>query len=179
MQKLFVEDTVRHPAEKVIDLMRDRLPEILPFLPNIDELDELEREDLDDGRVRARYFWQGNNKAAPKAIRPLVSKAAMAWTDEVFWAVDGSSVKWTITPARFAKLYECSGINFFEPAPGDPEGSSVIRMTGEISVYAERMPGLPKFLARKIGPLVERFVVKRVTPNLAAVVDGLREYLNG
>ena len=52
-------------------------------------------------------------------------------------------------------------------------------MTGEISVYAERMPGLPKFLARKIGPLVERFVVKRVTPNLAAVVDGLREYLNG
>ena len=49
-----------HPLEVVFQAFRDRLTELVPYLPAIESIETVEREDLGPGRVRLANVWQGN-----------------------------------------------------------------------------------------------------------------------
>ena len=53
-----------------------------------------------------------------------------------------------------------------------------MRVTGTLQVYPERLPGIPKFLGKRLAPQVEKFVVGLITPNLTDVAVGLQGYLD-
>ena len=176
MQSFAIEERVEFPADEVLIVMMDQLPEMVPYLPSVDEIETLERKELEDGIVYLSYRWQGNSSAAPRVIRPFMTKASMAWRDEARWTPEEYKVEWVVH-SNLSKLYECSGVNYFQPDPDDPDHATRIRLTGDVLVYEDKMPGVPRFLGRKIAPLVERFVVKRITPNLRDTVVGLADYL--
>jgi len=171
------ESTVTHPPSVVLDLMINRMDEIAPFLPNVDEITLISRDQTPEGRPHIVRKWQGNDRQAPKAVRPFIKKETLAWIDDAVWHPQDHKVHWTLS-TNLGRLYDCSGINYFEPHPDNPEGATRIRITGDLVVYPDKVPGVPKFLAKRLAPQVEKFIVNLITPNLTDVADGLQGYLD-
>jgi len=170
---------VSHPASVILDVVMERMQEIVPFLDNIESIDTQSREELADGRVKIVRRWQGTADAVPSALRPFVSRDLMGWIDTAYWTPAEYKVEWaqSMCSASVAQLYECSGINYFEPDPGDPEQTARIRITGDLAVFPDRL-GIPSFLGRRLAPQVESFVVSLLTPNLMGLAKGLQGYFD-
>jgi hypothetical protein len=169
---------VSHPAAVVLDIMMNRMDEVVPFMPSIESIEQKEKEDLGDGRMRIVRRWQASMDSLPAALRPFVPREAMSWIDTAIWTPAEYRVDWVSTTG-LSKFYDCSGTNFFEPHPQDPAAMTRIRITGELQVHADRLPAVPTFLASRITPQVEKFVVDMLAPNLTETADGLQKYLDG
>jgi len=168
---------VSHPAALVLETMIERMHEIVPFLPSVTGIELVSREDVGSDQIRIVRRWQGTTDSAPGALRPFLTDEAMGWTDTALWTPSEYRVDWTLSTS-LGKLYDCSGTNYFEPDPDALETSTRMRVTGVLQVYPERLPGIPRFLGKKLAPQVEKFVVGLITPNLTDVADGLQGYLD-
>ncbi len=171
------ETLVSHPAQAVLETMIDRMHDIVPFLDTVEAIEELSREDLGDGRLKIVRRWQGSESSAPPALAAFVTPEMLAWTDTAIWVPDEFYVDWSIATSM-SDLYECGGRNSFGPAPSDPESSTLMRVQGTLTVYPDKVPGVPGFLARRLAPQVEKFVVNLLKPNLTDVANGLQGYLD-
>ena len=171
------EKCVSHPASLVLETMVERMEDIVPFLHTVEAIETLSREDLPDGRIRILRRWQGTDAGAPQKIRPFLTRESLTWLDTADWSPAEYRVDWKIETSA-GKLYECSGTNYFGPDPTDPEGSTLMRVTGDLAIYPDRLPGVPGFLGRRMAPMVEKFVVNLLTPNLIEVSVGLQGYLD-
>lgn len=164
-----------HPLELVFGAFRDRLAELVPYLPAIEAIETVEREELGPGRLRLVNIWQGNRAVAPKGLRAFATKKALAWKDTAEWDEADRSTRWVFETFQLGSLYDCSGCNFYEKTP---EGKTRFVLTAELEVYPERVPGVPRFLAKKIKPKIEDFVRQRVTDNLAELAAGMQKFLD-
>ncbi|MDJ0865853.1 MAG: alpha/beta hydrolase [Myxococcota bacterium] len=171
---------VSHPAAKVLETMIERMEDIAPFLPNIESIETQSRRETGHGRVRIVRRWQGHAETVPAALRPFLSRDLMAWIDTAVWTPEAWRVEWSqeSCAGALAGLYACSGVNFFEPHPDDPERATRIRITGELQVDPLALPGLPHALSARMADQIERFVVDLITPNLTDVAKGLQGYLD-
>jgi hypothetical protein len=169
---------VSHPASVVLDIMMNRMHEVVPFMPSIESIDLKEKTELGDGRVRIVRHWQGAVASLPAALRPFVPREALGWIDTAVWTPAEYKVDWVLTTG-LSKFYDCAGTNYFEPHPKEPEAATRIRITGNLEVHASRLPAVPSFLASRITPQVEKFVVDMLAPNLTETAEGLQRYLDG
>lgn len=171
---------VLHPASAVLEILIDAMERITPFLPNVEGIETQSRSLLEDGRIRIVRRWQGRSEAVPRGLRPFLSEDVTAWIDTAVWSPDEHKVEWTQASCATGvdALYECSGVNYFEPDPKDPEHVTRVRITGELHVHPERLPGIPRFLGEKMAPQVEKFVVDLITPNLTDLAKGLQSCLD-
>lgn len=175
------ESRVSHPARLVVETMVERMEAIVPFLPSIEAIETLEREPLDPGpggeeRLRILRRWQGSLEGAPRAARPFLTREAVQWLDHAVWTPSAHKVDWRLE-TKLSGLYVCSGTNYFEPHPEASETETRIRITGTLTVHPERLP-VPGFMARRLAPQVERFVIGLIAPNLTDVAKGLQGYLD-
>ena len=46
-----------------------------------------------------------------------------------------------------------------------------------LEIYPERVPGVPKLLARKFRPQIENVIQKQVSPNLKNLAVSVRRYV--
>ncbi len=168
---------VTHPATVVLDIMMNRLDEVVPFMPNIESIEVKEREELADGRLRIVRHWQGTADALPAALRPFVPREALGWIDTAVWTPSEHKVAWTFR-TNLSRFYDCSGTNYFEPHPGELETATRIRITGNLDVHADKLPAVPSFLASRLKPQVEKFVLDLLAPNLTETAAGLQAYLD-
>jgi hypothetical protein len=93
------------------------------------------------------------------------------------WTPSEYKVDWTLT-TNLSKFYDCSGTNYFEPHPKEPESATRIRITGQLEVHADKLPAVPSFLASRLKPQVEKFVIDLLAPNLTETAEGLQAYLD-
>lgn len=170
------EDTIAHPAETVLEIMIERLEAIVPYLPNVERIETLDMKPLRNGRQRIIRRWQARRDQLPSALRPFISTEWLAWIDDALWVPAEYKVDWSLS-TRLGRLYDCSGTNYIEPDPTAVEKRSRIRITGGLTVYPDRVPGIPELLSKRIAPMVERFIVDLITPNLTSVAKGLDRYL--
>ena len=169
---------ISHPVGEVFTLLKDNLTALLPQLPGVDAIEEISRE-VDGTVTRITNLWQGNSKSAPKVARPFVTRKMTAWHDHAVWDADKHQVSWRFETLHFDTLYECSGVHYFtsEPNADGSEGTR-LRITGNLRIYPERVPGVPKLLARSVGPKVEAFLIEMVTPNLKELPRAVQVYLD-
>jgi hypothetical protein len=171
------EDTVSHPARLVLETMIERMEETVPFLPNVERIDLLERRRLRNGRIFIVRRWQGTAENVPRALRPFVSGEWLAWIDSATWVPKEYRVEWRLS-TKLGELYDCSGVNYFEPHPNAPAADTRIRITGDLQVHPHRFPGIPRLIGLRLAPAIESFVVGMITPNLTSVAAGLQGYLD-
>jgi len=171
------ESKVTAPATKVLEVMIERMEDIVPFLPSVSSIETKSIDRLPDGKVKILRRWQGTADSAPAPVRPFLSKEALAWMDDALWYPTAWKVEWKLSTS-LSKFYSCGGTNSFEPHPDDKENATRIRITGDLQVYPDKLPGIPSFLGRKFAPMVEEFVVKLVTPNLTDLAKGLQGYFD-
>lgn len=166
--------TIAATPQQTLVLIRDRLPELAEYLPAIETISEISREEEAPGRIHCSRQWQGNPKLLPAFARPFATRAMLSWKDHALWLSDELCVHWRFEPARFQKLFKCSGSNYIEP--GD-DGGTNFRVTGSLVIDPNNVPGVPRILARKMVPRLERWAVGRIRPNLLAVPNGVNAFL--
>ena len=90
------------------------------------------------------------------------------------WNDAESHVDWTIKTKAFTEAVTCNGRNEIL-ADGD---ATVVRLTGELNIALKGIPGVPSFLAKRLAPQVEKFIVSLITPNLEKVNQSIERFLD-
>jgi hypothetical protein len=170
------EDTIPYPADVVLEIMIQRIEVIVPYLPHIERIDTLETKQSRDGHYRIIRRWEGSKDTLPATLRPFISNEWLAWTDTALWSPAEHKVDWSLS-TKLGHMYDCSGTNYIEPDPKAPGKHTRIRIAGNLTVYPDRVPGIPSLLSKRLTPLVERFIIDMITPNLTAVGNGIDRYL--
>jgi hypothetical protein len=166
---------VAYPLDAVHRLVRDDMPAIVPYLKDVEEIRVLDRKDEPTG-VRITNLWRGSASAAPSIVQRFVTPDMVTWTDHAFWRNDRPQAEWKLEPRVGGRLFECTGTTTV--LPGAREDACRIQIKGRISVYPERLPGVPRLLAGTIRGKVEEFVVGMIVPNLRSLSVGVQGYFD-
>ena len=169
-----LEATVEIPfaRSRVFEVYRDKLPELVPYLPNIRGIDVVERQD--EGPVtRLKNRWKGGGEI-PAAARSFLSEKLLEWDDHATWDGQAHTTDWRVEVPAFRDAVRASGKNTFEALGAD---RTRFRIEGELVIDAGKIPGIPKLLSRTVAPVVERFLVAAIKPNLVEVTRGVERYL--
>lgn len=160
------------PVDLVFVLVRDRLPDLVPYLPNVVRIVTESREESGAEVVRVRNRWYGRADI-PKAVARLVDPEKIAWLDTAAWDSGEKTCRWEIQPMFFRENVTCSGVNRYVA-----EGNATrLEITGDLRVQTRGVPGVPRLLAGKISEQVEKFIVKLLTPNLDSLAKGVTKFL--
>lgn len=171
MSSLRADADIPFPKELVYLTYRDKLPDLVPFLPNIRGIEVKSRRD-EPGLVHLVNVWHGGGDI-PAAARAFLSESMMSWTDIATWRDADCSVEWKTETHAFTEAVRCGGTNrFVETGP-----SSVrFEIRGEIAIDPKKIP-VPRLISGRVAAAVEDFLLKKITPNLIAVSDGVRRFL--
>ena len=169
-----LDEEIAHPAGRVYTALRDRTPDLVPFLPEVDRIETVERVRQPDGRLRLTNVWQGNRKSAPRAARPFLTKQMMRWRDVATWDDDELSLHWRFETMHLESLFKCHGSNHFESMHN---GACRFVVSGTIETYPERVPGVPNSMGRKLAPKADRWLVNMLVPNISRLPGALNELL--
>lgn len=167
------EEPIPGPPDRVLAMLRDRLTDLVTYLPAIDHIDELQREVEDGGNIRIVNLWKGNRKLVPTLAKPFVSKSMMSWEDHAYWLNDKREVLWRFEPMRFKRLFTCEGHNYLLETD---DGNSLLRMTGDLNIYPETIPGISERMARRLKPKIAPWAIEKIKPNLMQVPMALQAF---
>jgi hypothetical protein len=165
---------VQYPAQLVYETMRDKLPELVPYLPNVERITQEDRKPTVEGRTEILNRWRAKTGSAPAAVQPFLKPEMLEWYDHALWKDADVCVDWWLEAPAFRKLYACRGTNRVV-ALGDKSCSFVV--SGTLTVNPEQVPGVPTFIARKFVPLLESYLLDRIRPNMEQLAQGVGNYL--
>lgn len=174
MANIETTDEIAHDRETVFKTYRDELVELVPHLPDIEEITVESREEVDDNTTKLVNIWEAEPQEVPRVARSFIKPEMLKWTDYATWREDDWECDWEIEVGFLPDAVSCEGTNRYLEKD---EGKTEIMIDGELSVDASKISGVPKFGSGKIGNIVENFVVKLITPNLTKVNRGIEKYL--
>ena len=175
MARMNVEDRIDYPREKVFETFRDNLVDLLEYLPDIQDIEVKDREEVDEDTVKVVNLWKAREEEVPKMARKFIKPEILQWTDYATWKQDEWVCEWEMEVGFLKEAITCKGQNRYLEA-GD--GSTKIHIDGDLEVDASEIPGVPRLVAGKVGSVIEDFVVKMIEPNLTDVNRGLEKYLD-
>src|SRR5438046_1192622 len=129
------------PRADIFAVYRDKLPELVPYLPNVRGITVVSRSD--EGQVaKLLNRWKGGGDI-PAAVRKFLSEDLLEWDDHATWDQSKYETHWrTVVPA-FKDAVDASGVNYFEEL--GPK-STRYKIVGELKVEAGKIRGVPRFL---------------------------------
>ena len=173
MRRIEVNVEIGYPPEAVFIALRDRIEELSHFMPHVEYMKVLEREDAPP-LTRVYNRWQGTKDNVPAVARPFISRDVVGWFDRAEWSSETLACTWRIEPVKFKKLFDCHGTTTLAHS----EGGSLFTLVVNLELDLQKVPGLPKFLARRVQGPVESFVAKSLTPNLASLANAVQAYFD-
>lgn len=164
---------IRHPLARVYQAYRDELPDIAAFMPNIGAITTLSREERPGG-VKLHNEWAGKGEI-PRVVQPILKPEMVKWDDYADWDDANHLCHWRIATRFFTDNVSCGGTNRMAA-----EGATATRviLEGTLDIKLKGIPGVPGFLADRVAPQVERFIVALIRPNLEQVNGALERYLD-
>jgi hypothetical protein len=169
--ELTADSTLSHPRSVAFAAYRDRLPELVPHLPNIRAI-EVKQRDEQGGLVRLHNVWRGGGEI-PAVARALVSESMLSWDDHACWDEQIWSCTWRIETHVFREAFYCQGENRFV----ELDQGSRLEIRGTLRIDARKIPGVPRPFHSRVSRLVEEFLAGKIGPNLAQVASGLEQFL--
>lgn len=170
--KFNLTDEIAFGRDQVFSTHRDKLLELVEYLPNVDEVVVDSREE-NGAVVQLVNLWKGASSDVPAPLRPVIKPEMLAWVDRASW--DGARYRcdWHITITALPEAVTAKGFNLFL----DDGDTTTIQMSGEFSIHPDKVPGVPAFMARRLAPTLEKFVVGLLQPNLKRTNQAVEEYL--
>lgn len=159
------------PRDVVFRAYRDRLPEVVPFLPNVRSIDVTERHE-DGPRTSLLNVWHAKGEIPPVAQK-FLKPEMLAWTDRAVWDESTLVATWTIETHALPGVVKCEGRTLFH---AEADGGTTMEIDGELEIDMSKAP-IPRLLASTFRPLVERIIVAALTPNLVQVGDSVEKFL--
>jgi hypothetical protein len=164
---------IKHPVGLVYETMRDKLPEIVNFLEDIESVQAKERTELKAGNVRIVNIWQAA-PALPSFVAQHIKREMLAWTDRAEWDQKAQECRWEIEPHAFKEWVCCIGKTSFEPAIR----GEATKITFSGSLELQKSNGTMKVLSGSTSQLVEVIVQRLIPSNFVKVTKALSHYLD-
>ena len=171
--KFHCSDEVQHPIEKVMVLLRDEMPKLVPYLNDVEEIVVLEHRDEPDAE-HYDNLWRASADSAPVVVRKFLSPDLLSWRDIARWPKGATHAEWRLQPKVGSSLFECTGKTSVTPTASGCR----IQIEGDLNIYPERVPGVPRLLAGKLRSKIEGWVVDMIVPNLQTMSRGVQAYFD-
>lgn len=170
--KIVVSEPIPLSADEAFHLMRDDMPALVPFLYDISRIEVTDRRE--DGEiVHLVNHWYGDLSKVPGPVRRFASQDLFSWKDHAAWTTSTRSARWRLEPRVGAQAFECSGTTALVAVDGD---SARLTMDIDLQIHPERVPGVPKLLARKFRGQIESAIERQITPNMKNMAVSIRRY---
>lgn len=166
-----VHDRVPYPVEAVIHAMRDRIAELVPYMPDIESVKEEERTSTGPGRFKLRNRWMAKDRI-PTVARSLIDPKSLGWIDHAEW--DGTGVRWRLEMLFMTEYVSVTGETRFSD---DGRGATLVHLKGDLKLDIAKHPSIPRLLSGTITKGVEQLVISLVKPNLLNVNRGIEKLL--
>jgi len=170
--KFTVNDEIDFPLDLVFPTYRDKLHEMLDYMDNVDMIEVKSREE-DGDVVKLLNQWHGSADDIPKPLRPVVNADKLSWLDKATWDTHKHRVDWEITLLALPEAVTAKGFTLYKE-DGDV---TIISISGEFLIHPDKVPGVPTFVAKRLAPTLEKFVVGLLQPNLKKSNQAVQEYL--
>lgn len=167
------ESRIGHPLQDVFLAYRDHLSDAARFIPDIEAVRVLKREES-PGVVSLHNEWVGQREI-PAVAATILKPEHLRWDDYAVWHEQGTWCDWTIKTRAFTDRVTCKGKN---ELLADGPSATRVRLTGALQIDLVDLPGVPGFIARRIAPQLEKFIVSLITPNLEQTNKGIQAYLD-
>ncbi len=159
------------PRPLVYITYRDKLVELVPYIPNVRSVEVKSRREEKE-RVYCVNLWHGGGRI-PLAVRTVLGEAMLSWTEYATWDESNFTLEWRIETHAFPLAVFCAGKNCFL----DNNGTTIIKTKGELRIDPDKIDGLPQPLRGQIASTVENFLEKKIVPNLLQMSEGVHNYL--
>ena len=166
-----VATTINQPRDIVYELVRDDVEKLVPYMPNIEEITSKSSE-RDGSTLKVTRGWRAKAEV-PRMAQKFVKPELFAWDDIATWDDDERSVEYYLESAVANDLYDAKGKNLWVELGED---KMELRIQCSVTIYPERLPGVPRMLAGKVKPMIESLVGKMLKPNLTSLGDGINRY---
>ncbi len=171
--RIHSESLIHHPREVVYTAYRDNLSEVAAYIPDIRAIDVVTREE-GPATVKLHNLWIADHDV-PSFAKAFIKPEMMCWDDHADWSDAEQLVRWELHVRAFTEAVTCKGTNSFHAV--DAQTTKVL-LEGELKIDLARVRGVPRIMAGRLGPKVERFIVALITPNLEKVNECLGAYLD-
>ena len=165
---------VKYPVEQVWTTIRDRLPELVPYMEDVEKITLLQREDRQDGIVSLDNLWQSNPRL-PMLQSLHLDPDLFAWTDRAEWDSQNHTCRWRIEPRLLPDQVQCSGVARYEAALGG-RGTRVT-FEGQLGVSAQSLPGMP-YVDASLLKGVELLASSLIPKNLRKMTEAVGSFLD-
>lgn len=169
--KIENKEVINRPVEDVYNLVRNDLSKIVPYLPNVDKIETKETQDTVNG-VKVTNHWYAKVDL-PSLLKKFLKPEILSWKDIATWNDETKSVDYKMESFLANDLFDASGTNKFVDL-GD--GKTELHLSFSLTIYPEKVPGVPRLLAGKAKPMIEGLVEKMIAPNLTSLGKGINEY---
>jgi hypothetical protein len=167
-----VADTVLpFPRPLVFATYRDRLPDLVRYLPNIREIKVRSRADRGP-EVDLVNDWKGGGDI-PAVARSVLSESMLSWTDHATWFEADFRVDWRTDVHAFPGAVKSAGTNRFVEVP---EGTR-FSLRGTFTCDASKVPGVPRLLAKAASGTIEKMMVSQIAKNTIEIARGVAKML--
>jgi len=164
--------TIAHPRAEVFAAYRDRLPEIVAYMDDISKIVVLSRE-ADGAIVKLHNEWH-SAREVPKVAQAFIKPDQLQWDDHATWDASAFTCHFDIKTRAFREAVHCTGTNRFVE---DGDVTKVV-LEGDFEVDVKQIPGVPRLLAGRIAPQIEKFIVQLIQPNLEKTNQAVGTFLD-
>lgn len=161
-----------HPRNRVFETYRDRMVELVEFLPNIRAIRVISREDR-GADVLLVNEWVGGGDI-PAVARAVLKEEMLRWTDHATWHAGDYTVEWRTDVHAFPGAVKAAGKNAFVETPR----GSRLEIRGELTCDSAKIPAVPRLLARTVNAAAEKILVSQIGHNLAEIGRGVAKLLD-
>ena len=166
-------EIINRPLIEVFPLVRDNLKELVPYMANVSRIDMINKEEA-DGKTFITNHWYAIAEM-PGLLQKFINPDILSWKDIAVWDNQNFKVDYTLESFLANDLFDAKGTNSFTAIN---ENQTKLTLHCEVKIYADKVPGVPKLLAKKVTPLAEGLIKKILTPNLTALGKGLNQYFS-
>jgi hypothetical protein len=169
-----VNDCLQFPVDSVYPAMRDRLTELVPYLPDIKSITVEEREVLGEGHLHVVSRWMAENRI-PRLLRSFIKPEQLGWLNYADWNDATHSVSYRLEMLFFKEYIQVNGEDFYSSTS---DGGCEVRLRGKLHLDLSKHPAVPRLLAKSLQSAIERLVRSLIKPNLSKVNRGVEQLLS-
>ena len=172
--KLDARDTLNHPKELVWATYRDELPNLVGYLPNIDKIECISREEPELGVIELVNEWHARGEI-PAVARRFIKPEMLRWRDEARWEESRWICSWETKVAFFTENVKVKGETIYTDLGGD---RTELHIAGLLNVDVRGIRGVPRLLAGPVNAAVEKLVSSLILPNMRRLNVSVGKYLD-
>jgi len=161
---------VRHAPTLVWGVVRDRLPELVPYMRDVDAIVTASRVEPARGIVRLVNRWTAK-APIPQSLAGVIRPEMLGWTDYAEWNEIRWTCGWRIEPRFLSDRVKCAGMVHYESAMAG-RGT---RVTFEGALEITAGGG---FLAGPLSSAVEGFVTSLIPRNAQHLYRAVDTFLD-